>query len=88
MKKHFGTIVLATIAFSAPAIARAHADAASQAAAPSIQDTPAPTTGGIRFAFKGQSWDQILDYFSRTTGLPVVRETEVPKGAVDYISAR
>jgi len=53
-----------------------------------MQDSPAPTSGGIRFAFKGQSWDQILDYFSRTTSLPIVRETEVPKGSVDYISAR
>ncbi|MEY4942223.1 MAG: ral secretion pathway protein, partial [Planctomycetota bacterium] len=47
-----------------------------------------PSSGGIRFAFKGQSWDQILDYFSRTTSLPIVRETEVPKGSVDFISAR
>ncbi|MBL9141540.1 MAG: hypothetical protein JNK53_06700, partial [Phycisphaerae bacterium] len=51
-------------------------------------DAPPPTVGGIRFQFKGQSWDQILDYFSRTTGLPVVRETDSPKGQVDYISAR
>ena len=66
-------------AISAPS--SAPADAA-------IQDGPAPSTGGIRFAFKGQSWDQILDYFSRTTSLPIVRETEVPKGSVDYISTR
>ena len=39
----------------------------------------------IRFNFKGQSYDQILDYFSRVTGLPIVRETDVPKGTVDYI---
>ena len=46
------------------------------------QQAPAPR---IRFNFKGQTYDQILDYFSRTTGYPVVRETEVPKGTVDYI---
>jgi type II secretion system protein D len=39
----------------------------------------------LRFNFKGQTYDQILDYFSRTTGYPIVRETEVPKGTVDYI---
>ena len=39
----------------------------------------------IRFSFKGQTYDQILDFFSRVTGLPIVRETEVPKGTVDYI---
>ncbi|MFM1803492.1 MAG: Type secretion system protein precursor [Planctomycetota bacterium] len=46
-----------------------------------------PSRDGIRvrFNFKGQTFDQILDYFSRVTGLPVVRECEVPKGTVDYI---
>lgn len=42
----------------------------------------------FRFNFKGQTYDQILDYFSRTTGWPVVREIEVPVGTVDYISPR
>ncbi len=39
----------------------------------------------LRFNFKGQTYDQILDYFSRTTGYPIVREIDVPKGTVDYI---
>ena len=38
----------------------------------------------IRFNFKQQSWDQVLDYFSRASGLPVVRSVEVPTGTVDY----
>lgn len=88
--------VLAILAVSAttlttPVVAAHASNVASPVAdsAPtSMQDSPAPTSGGIRFAFKGQSWDQILDYFSRTTSLPIVRETEVPKGSVDYISAR
>jgi len=88
--------VLAVLAVSATALSTpvvaAHtsnvANTAADPAASTMQDAPAPTSGGIRFAFKGQSWDQILDYFSRTTSLPIVRETEVPKGSVDYISAR
>ena len=88
--------VLAILAVSAttlttPVVAAHASNVAStpaDSAASSMQDSPAPTSGGIRFAFKGQSWDQILDYFSRTTSLPIVRETEVPKGSVDYISAR
>ena len=77
-------VVLAPAARVAPvAMIAPTADAAS-----TMQDAPAPSSGGIRFAFKGQSWDQILDYFSRTTSLPIVRETEVPKGSVDFISAR
>ncbi len=78
-------------ALTTPVIAAHTSNVANTAADPAasiMQDPPAPTSGGIRFAFKGQSWDQILDYFSRTTSLPIVRETEVPKGSVDYISAR
>ena len=62
--------------------------AAAQGSASVPTDAPPPSKGGIRFAFKGQTWDQILDYFSRTTGLPVVREAESPKGQVDFLSSR
>ena len=79
--------ILISIAAAAPAAALAVPQGAPPAA-PMTQDAPAPSAGGIRFAFKGQTWDQILDYFSRTTGLPVVREAESPKGTVDYISSR
>ncbi len=62
-----------------------------------VQDAPAappaakPAGNGlnpdvrVRFNFKGQSYDQILDWFSRMTGYPVVREVPVPTGSVDYI---
>ena len=40
----------------------------------------------VRFNFKGQTWDQVLDYFSRVTGKPVVRDAQVPEGTVDYIN--
>ncbi len=40
----------------------------------------------VRFNFKGQSWDQVLDYFARATGMPIVRAVELPKGTVDYLS--
>ena len=40
----------------------------------------------IRFNFKGASFDQVLDYFSRVTGLPVVREADVPEGTLDYLA--
>jgi general secretion pathway protein D len=51
-------------------------------AQPAAQDAGAVR---LRFNFKGQTYDQILDYFSRMTGFPVVRETPVPAGTVDYI---
>jgi type II secretion system protein D len=40
----------------------------------------------VLFNFKGQSWDQVLDYFSRTTGMPIVRDAPIPAGTVDYIN--
>ncbi|MFO0827956.1 MAG: secretin N-terminal domain-containing protein [Phycisphaerales bacterium] len=58
--------------------------------APAPQATPAPPSKPasdvrLRFNFKGQTYDQILDWFSRMTGYPIVREVPVPAGAVDYI---
>ena len=49
--------------------------------APVVDDDGAPQ---VRFNFKSQSWDQVLDYFSRATGMPIVKSVEVPKGTVDY----
>ena len=40
----------------------------------------------IRFSFKGATYDQVLDFFSRNTGLPVVKETDVPQGTLDYLA--
>ncbi len=51
-------------------------------------DIQAPRAPEIRFNFKNQSWDQVLDWFSRTTSLPIVREVPVPSGTVDYLSPR
>ena len=49
--------------------------------APVVDDDGTPQ---VRFNFKSQSWDQVLDYFSRATGMPIVKSVEVPKGTVDY----
>ncbi len=83
-----------TSVVAAALVAAAHAANAAQDSAPAAAVPPAPSattpapqaqSPRIRFNFKGQTYDQILDYFSRVTGYPVVRETEVPKGTVDYI---
>jgi type II secretion system protein D len=42
--------------------------------------------GRIRFNFKGATFSQVLDFFSRVTGLPVVKEADVPEGTLDYLS--
>lgn len=41
----------------------------------------------VRFNFSEAPFAQVLDFFSRQTGLPVIREAEVPPGAMSFISA-
>jgi len=41
----------------------------------------------VRFNFSEAPFAQVLDYFSRQTGLPVIREAEMPAGAMSFISA-
>ncbi|MCC6285342.1 MAG: hypothetical protein IT439_08585 [Phycisphaerales bacterium] len=55
--------------------------AAAPSAAPA-DVTPRP----IRFNFKDQPFDLVLDFFSRETGLPVIREVPVPGGQMTFIS--
>ena len=69
----------------------AAASASSEVLQDETSETEVVTTDGlddsveVRFNFKDQTWDEIIDFFSRSTGLPVVRETEVPQGTVTYI---
>ena len=83
--------LIAAAMVAQPAFSEASMHAQESAPSSAAQVPPAASTPPsresvrVRFNFKGQTYDQILDYFSRVTGLPVVRETEVPKGTVDYI---
>ena len=59
---------------------------------PVVEEQPAHDDGSaggdeiqVTFSFKNQTWDEILDFFSRATGLPIVREVEPPEGTVTYI---
>jgi general secretion pathway protein D len=60
------------------------AGAPDSAAAPDAAATDDPVR--IRFNFKGATFDQVIDFFSRETGLPVVREADVPEGTLDYLA--
>ena len=39
----------------------------------------------IRFQFKDTPFSMVLDFFSKETGLPVIRQTEVPAGTMTFI---
>ncbi len=59
---------------------------------PRAEPAPAAADAGdegpvqVRFSFKGATFDQVIDFFSRVTGLPVVKETDVPQGTLDYLA--
>ncbi|HRJ49681.1 MAG TPA: secretin N-terminal domain-containing protein, partial [Phycisphaerales bacterium] len=44
--------------------------------------------GLIRFSFKDMPFDLVLDFFSRESGLPIIREAVVPSGAMTFVGAR
>lgn len=74
----WSVLLLATLAVAAPSIGVGPQD---DPVKPVLDDSGVPQ---VRFNFKGQSWDQVLDYFSRATGMPIVRAVEPPAGTVDY----
>src|SRR5258705_383274 len=41
----------------------------------------------LRFSFKDAPYDQVMDFMARQTGLPVIREAELPNAPVTFISA-
>lgn len=57
-----------------------------------FDDTEAPAAAAeavrIRFNFDGVPFDQVLDFFSREAGIPVIREASVPDGNLKFISGR
>lgn len=68
------------------AVAPTPAPTAASTAPPVAPPTPAPLE--VSFNFKSATWDQVLDFFSRATGLPIVKEVPLPDGVVDYLSPR
>ena len=62
--------------------------AATPPAEPPPVPAPEPAEGEvpIRFNFKDSPFDQVIDFFSRETGLPVIKEVDVPGAAMTFIS--
>lgn len=59
------------------------------AVSPAVADTESTSAEQpalIRFHFQDASFKQVIDFFSRQTGLPVIWETPAPDGTLDYIS--
>jgi len=67
---------------AAPAVA----PAAAPAAAPAV--TPSPAGDGLSLNFKETPLDQVVDFFAREAGLPVIFEAPVPAGALTFLSGQ
>lgn len=72
----------------APAQPAAQPAAPAQSPAqPAAQPVQPPVPKGITFNFKDVPFDFVLDFFSRESGLPVIREVAVPAGNMTFIGA-
>ena len=81
-----GTAAALSLHFwTTPATAQDDATTPANDADAAVDDAVAADDVQVTFSFKDQTWDEILDFFSRTTGLPIVREVPAPKGTVTYI---
>jgi type II secretion system protein D len=54
--------------------------------APAATPIPAAKPGEIQLNFKETPLDQVMDFFSREAGLPVIFEAAVPAGALTFLS--
>ncbi|MBL8763993.1 MAG: hypothetical protein JNM07_06970 [Phycisphaerae bacterium] len=59
-------------------------------APPAAAPTGAPSSAAdkIAFTFKDTPWSGVVDFLARQTGIPVIKEAELPPTPVTYISGR
>lgn len=69
-----------------PLQARAQ-DAQAQPAVAQPEAAP-PAEPKIGFAFKNAPFDQVLDFFSRQSGVPIIFEADPPQGPLTFVSAQ
>jgi type II secretory pathway component GspD/PulD (secretin) len=55
-------------------------------ATPDADVAPAANNAMIAFNFENAPWEQVINYFSRAAGVPVIREADVPGGALTFLS--
>lgn len=49
--------------------------------------SPTPETAKIQFNFKDAPFDQVIDFFAREAGLPIIFETPAPAGTMTFVGA-
>lgn len=56
------------------------------ASAPAEAQESTHSSDKLRFAFKDATVDQVIEFFGRETGLPVIREANLPGGTITFVS--
>ncbi|MCA9289075.1 MAG: hypothetical protein KDA05_10850, partial [Phycisphaerales bacterium] len=74
---------------ASPALAQPEAPPSQPAGQPAgAGEQPAYANGRpMRFNFAGTPWNEVLNFFSRESGLPIIREGQVPSGGMEFISS-
>ncbi|MGQ0627662.1 MAG: secretin N-terminal domain-containing protein, partial [Phycisphaerales bacterium] len=67
----------------AAAVASGNANGPASVAPPTLP----PSKATLSFAFKETPWDQVLDFFARQSGVPMIFEATAPAAPVTFISA-
>lgn len=80
-----GVRLAAALVVAAGLAVSAHAVQETNPPPAPAQAPPAP--GMFRFSFKDAPLDQVIDFFARRSGLPVIFEAPVPQGTLTFIGA-
>ena len=84
-----GAVALAVVSSAGLAVSLTAPPARGQSGAPGeAPDAGAPAPVQVRFNFQDAPFEQVLDFFSRQTGLPVIREAPVPAGRMSFVSGQ
>lgn len=86
MERATRIVIASLLAVSGSARAAQDAQVSPPTQTPSQPAPVTPESARIQFNFKDAPFDQVVDFFSRECGLPVIFETTVPEGAITFIS--
>ncbi|MCB9844403.1 MAG: hypothetical protein H6811_00235 [Phycisphaeraceae bacterium] len=86
-RRHGSTLAAALSVFLAAGLDRPAWAYAGEGVVP-LDPGEEPGSTPIRFNFKEVPFDQVLDFFSRESGLPIIREADVPKASMTFISGQ
>jgi len=86
-KRRFGVVLAWAMLAAAPTLATAQPEQPGGEASDASRAGGEQAEGRITFTFKEAPYDQVLDFFARQTGLPIIYEADAPEATMTFISA-